>query len=159
MELTGDQVSLEAWIQPFGNSYLDGQGNQAFVATKEAYQGVTTYGLQVGGNWGTQVNFEVTTIENGDVIVGWNQALPTDQWTHVVGLYTGSEMRLYINGALVASEAQSGTFRNGPDPFWIGRFPRVNGYDTAYYGKVDEVALYDRALTPAEVAAHYQGVY
>ena len=34
---------------------------------------------------------------------------PYNEWMHVAGVYDGSELRLYANGTLVASEAYSGT--------------------------------------------------
>ena len=93
----------------------------------------------------------------------WNSivgpAVVQGEWAHVVGTYDGTDMKLYVNGVL------AGTVLNAPyDPnvlvaLWIGAGGTEAGAGQAgsflWEGQVDEVALYDRALTLSEVQAHY----
>ena len=72
--------------------------------------------------------------------------IPTNAWTHVVASYDGDTIRIYQNGALIQSAASPGV-ANYPAG---GKF-RIGG--SFFRGWVDEVAMYDRALTPAQVAA------
>lgn len=76
-------------------------------------------------------------------------------WQHVVAVYTGSEVKLYVNGNEMASDvppAQFPMLRNTGAPLILGD-RGYTGWD--YNGLLDEVAIYTSALTPAEVQSHY----
>jgi len=80
-----------------------------------------------------------------------------DRWYYVVGTYDGVKMRLYVDGQLDgelgAPEVNGGTI-DYPDSygFTIGA---CYGGCSLLSGIVDEVALYDKALSAERVAAHY----
>lgn len=74
-------------------------------------------------------------------------------WYHVAGVYTGSKLQIYVNGSLTEVNATgSSTDTNGD--FSIGR---LGGVTTNYYfdGVADDCAVFDRALTEAEVLSMY----
>lgn len=71
-----------------------------------------------------------------------------NQWHHFVGTYDGTTVKLYIDGSLAASNAQSGLTTSFTGGVVIGG---VN----ANAPSVDEVAVYPYALTPAQVSTHY----
>ncbi len=76
-------------------------------------------------------------------------------WQHVVAVYDGATVKLYLNGNEVASDvppAQFPMLRNTGAPLILGD-RGYTGWD--YNGLVDEVAIYTTALTPAEVQSHY----
>jgi hypothetical protein len=159
LEIPGNQVSLEAWIYLFGNSYLNGQGHAGAIAVKDSYDtGRPSYGLEIGLNWSDNLAFRLSTTENDTVELHSGEACPINQWIHVAGVYDGSEMRLYANGVLKNSIPQHGSISNGSLPFWMGKHAGSNGYDFAYYGKIDEVAVYSTALSSADVLSHFQSV-
>jgi glucose/arabinose dehydrogenase len=73
-----------------------------------------------------------------------------DQWHHVVVVYTGSQKQLYIDGALNASANYTQVIRTNNLNVRMGmnqEFPSA-----MFGGALDEVRIYGRALTPAEVA-------
>ncbi len=75
-------------------------------------------------------------------------------WHHVVGVYSGSlgQAALYIDGTLVNSATgTAGAIAASMQPLEIGRW---FGGDT-FAGGIDEVAIYDHALTAAQVAQHF----
>jgi prepilin-type N-terminal cleavage/methylation domain-containing protein len=82
-------------------------------------------------------------------------------WVYVTGVYDGSSIRLYFNGAQVASTGVSGAFTNsaGTVPFCIG----VNAGATTctggspFSGSIDDVRAYSRGLTPTEVQLLFVG--
>jgi Concanavalin A-like lectin/glucanases superfamily len=158
LEIPGSQVSVEAWIYPFGNSYQNGGADAMFIAVKEHSDGQSAYGLTLGANWGDELTFFVTT-QNGQAEAYSHETCPVNQWTHVAGVYDGSNIMLYVNGVLKTTAPQTGAILNGPFPFWIGKYRGgASGDDWAYYGKIDEVAIYDKALSATEVLEHSQGV-
>lgn len=77
---------------------------------------------------------------------------PTGEWVHLAGVYTGKEMRIHVNGEIVASVAASGTMKRPPNNrVFIGtKSPHAPAGDS-WHGVIDEVAVFDRALTESEI--------
>lgn len=94
--------------------------------------------------------------------------LPLRTWNHVVLVRDGENVAVYLNGdpgPEVAGRAAVG-YASGVEQVFLGGRPiggsleqtateRADGLAN-FEGKIDEVSVYDRALTPAEVAAHYK---
>jgi hypothetical protein len=77
------------------------------------------------------------------------------RWVHLAGLYDGTAWRLFRNGLEVAStaEARGAVLVNGN---WaLGA--SGTGTERFFEGLLDEVAIYNRALSPQEIQNHYQG--
>jgi len=71
------------------------------------------------------------------------------KWYHVVGVYDGESQRVYVNGKLEV--VQEKTFAPaGLESLTFGR-----DFGTAFRGAMDEVRIYNRALTASEIAQHY----
>ncbi len=76
-------------------------------------------------------------------------------WNHVVLVRDGEDVQVYLNGHTdpeIAGPASINPLPTNNDWFFAGR----NDAFANLEGKLSEVALYDRALTPDEVARHYQ---
>jgi hypothetical protein len=69
-------------------------------------------------------------------------------WTHLAATYSGAQLRLYVNGALVASTPVTGSYAVNSNPLWIGGNAV---YGEHFRGKLDDVRVYNRALTLAEI--------
>jgi hypothetical protein len=80
-------------------------------------------------------------------------AVPRGAWTHLAGVYDGAVARLYVNGVEMASQALTGSFAPDTTPVILGG----NVNDTSGVpmelvpGRIDELMLYARALTAAEI--------
>jgi hypothetical protein len=78
-----------------------------------------------------------------------NIPFPANTWTHVAGTFDGSAYRIYVNGALVAT--QPGVL--GPvvsDPLLIGGDGTC--LSEPFVGRLDEVQIYDQALSASDIA-------
>jgi hypothetical protein len=75
-------------------------------------------------------------------------------WVHVFVVYDGTAIRAYINGEQVASLPADGDILGNADPLAIGDY---GGYGSwfKFGGKIDDVRIYRRALSPAEVRTLY----
>lgn len=84
-------------------------------------------------------------------------AFVPDSFYHLIAAYDGSLMTIYINGVLTAYKTLTGTIRPTALPFLMGQMLE----DDASYnfkGILDEVRLFDYALSPAAAATLYQQV-
>lgn len=71
---------------------------------------------------------------------------------HVVGTYDGSTLRLYVDGVQVASTLQAGSVDATTRPLRIGS---PDGASNAFSGTIDDVAVYDRALSSNLIYGHW----
>ena len=76
--------------------------------------------------------------------------LPLNTWTHLAATYDGATLRLFVNGTQVGSRAltgalltSTGVLRIGGNAIW-GEF---------FQGRIDEIRIYNRALSPGEIQA------
>jgi hypothetical protein len=76
--------------------------------------------------------------------------LPTNAWTHLAATYDGSTQKFYVNGVLVGSQSQTGAITFSSGALRIGGDSVWGEYFTGY---VDEVRIYNRALTQAEITS------
>ena len=145
--VTGAAVSMECWVK--ANAFKTGSpGISGVIGMENGYDaamlrfgdaGITSDKLQfVLGIAGDQQKLTSTT------------SFSPNTWYHVAGTYDGTTMRLYVNGLLNASMAFPGTV-TGTGLFTMGR-----NYDNTRIlnGSVDEVRVWTRTLTAAEILAN-----
>lgn len=85
---------------------------------------------------------------NRDVAGG--TVMATDVWYHVAGVYSqGNYIRTFVNGALDRELATATVLASTPGTFKIGRYPYQSG--NFWNGTLDDVRVYNRALTAAEI--------
>ncbi|MHA3771729.1 golvesin C-terminal-like domain-containing protein [Verrucomicrobiota bacterium sgz303538] len=83
----------------------------------------------------------------GSLLLLQSKSLKTDVWYHVAIVYTGTSGSMYINGQLAATG--SGTIVGNTNPINIGG---AIGGTRDFNGSIDDVRIYSKALTGAEVA-------
>ncbi|MEN9913003.1 MAG: hypothetical protein RLY66_411 [Candidatus Parcubacteria bacterium] len=134
------KFSLSAWI----NLSATQAGEWGSIIMKEY-----SFGLEIRNN-----NTVYASVGNGST---WSNVIQTPiasgVWKHVVQTYDGTTNRLYIDGALVTSGA--GAFTNTASNLLIGSW---NGSSEYFKGKIDEVRVYNGALSAAEVSSLYSSV-
>lgn len=79
------------------------------------------------------------------------------EWVHIVATYDGTTQKLYINGSLDKSAITSQTISTTTKAKIGSR--NFSARANEFLGKIDELAIYDRALTAAEVTEIYRIKY
>jgi len=131
-------MTVEAWVDPsvVNNAWRD-----------VIYKGKDNYFLE-----GTSLSGSVPgaggTFGASDQVLYGAAGLPTNTWSHLAATYDGSNIRLYVNGAQTASAAQSGMIATSTNPLQIGG---DSFYGQFYKGTIDEVRIYNVALTAAQI--------
>lgn len=87
----------------------------------------------------------------GDDITS-NATIQQGAWYHVVGTYDGATATIYINGAYDNSAAKS--WNTVLSKAYVGE--QINDFAEYFSGTIDDVRVYSRALSAAEVASLYQ---
>jgi Concanavalin A-like lectin/glucanases superfamily/Lysyl oxidase len=140
--LSPDRVSVEAWIEA---AALPRRGRVAVIAGKSG-----SYSLGLSG---PQLEFTVWLAGRVFHLRAPVGAIEARRVEHVVGVYDGSALRLFVDGARVAGARRPGEIAVGSRPFEVGS---GGSSGRAFRGRIDEVAVYGKALAGARVAAHYR---
>ncbi|HEC75825.1 MAG TPA: hypothetical protein ENI33_01015 [Thermoplasmatales archaeon] len=75
------------------------------------------------------------------------------EWYHVTATFNGQCVRIYVNGVLEDSNQAGGTLSHPKENICIGCRPY--SYVYFFHGIIDEIRIYNRALTASEIQAHY----
>ena len=139
------RLSVEAWV--FRSAAAVDYSTVLMKTTSNSWNDGYGLGYQTGGTFTFWVQNYSTNRATG--------TLPLNAWTHVVGTYDGVNVRLYFNGAQVSSGTAPASLTHSSQPFQIGL-----GQGGSYYwnGRVDDVSIYNRALSAAEVLSRYTEV-
>lgn len=125
---------------------VDLTGVQTFLG-QNWEEGPTFYTYLWEGSIGAAIYF----IDNGAPFQVWGPKLPANTWYHIAITYDGSNAKIYINGGLVTTTPKTGTMAKNTSPLYVGGRKDAE----RVRGSLDDIRIYRRALTAAEVAAQY----
>jgi hypothetical protein len=133
-------MTLEAWVRPSSLS------DWRTVLLKQGSGGLT-YSLYASNDDSLP---ESDIYVGGDKMAGAPEALLLNAWSHLAATYDGTRLRLYVNGVEVGSRSLSGAMATSTGVLRIGG---NSVWDEFFEGGIDEIRIYNRALTPAEILA------
>ncbi|MEV0750115.1 PA14 domain-containing protein (plasmid) [Streptomyces sp. NBC_00184] len=144
VDTTGD-YTVSAWAS------LDAlPGNYATIVSQDGRRQENPFYLQYG-----QGGFAFST--PGAHRARVEMTPETGRWYHVVGVRSGDEIKLYVDGKLAATSA-AGTADVSTGALSVGRAKWSGGNTDFWNGSVDQVAVFDKALTADEVSALHDTV-
>lgn len=134
-------MTVACWIKP-----------DTFDATWQAFvcKGDYSWRLHRSGDT-NQVNFACSGLSQLDVT--GTTDVNDGQWHHIAGIYDGANLYVYVDGNLDASVASTGQIANTGDPVFIGS--NASMANREFKGLIDDVCIFNRALTADEIASLY----
>ena len=147
-DLRPPQFTIAAWVYP----NVQNGNYQTVVAKGSAVNDDDTYylGMVDGAAY-------FWTKHSGSTALLTGGAVPPNQWSQVAATFDGSTKSLYINGLLVAKQGGLGPLTYDPQtiPLTIGSDWAANAPAYLFNGLLDEVSLFNRPLTQAEITGLY----
>jgi hypothetical protein len=140
-------MTIEAWVRPSSSS-----GWRTILYKERAAEGLS-WALYSSDDSAPPAVYAARTGSLWSHATG-SSMLPLNAWRHVVGTYDGTTLRLYVNGSLVRSVALGGAMLVGDGPLRIGgNAPSLPFGGQFFRGVIDEIRIYNRALTLSEIRA------
>ncbi|MCK4885895.1 MAG: LamG domain-containing protein [Planctomycetes bacterium] len=146
-----DQITIAGWIKVWGwarwgsNDTIICKGNDSWKLYRDGsndYHGPLTFTLSgVSPSGGVSVY----GIEDENT------------WNHIGAVYDGTKMCLYVDGILKSSVAASGNINTNNAKVSIAT--NIESLDHQYKGRIDDLRVYDRALSIVEIAHLAQAYY
>jgi hypothetical protein len=153
-------VTVEAWVW-LDPSLPSGRGGEQIVFKKNTwsawFEGYSLLKLPVDNGDGTSSDrFQFCVSRYGNQVVINSQTIAQrGAWYHVAATYDGSQSMLYVNGAAEASATPGFALDYDTTPVFIGTSGTWPPYLSMFGGIIDEVSIYNRALSANEIAAIY----
>jgi hypothetical protein len=151
-------MTLQAWIKPSRIGYW-----QNIISKWDGcYQvpGQRSYVLGLDPDNHVYVGISRDGTDSTALSTSSSSVVPTTDWSHVLGTYDGSTLRIYVNGVLEASQSygSSGNIFQGTNALSIGAV--IGGCSpgsmiSMFAGLIDEPIIHGRALSGAEVLSTY----
>jgi hypothetical protein len=146
--------SIECWVQASSQQFF----SQALVVDKShGWTDGTGWGMQtvpgtgqagffygIGGPTGDPMYFPYVTTTN---------SILDDQWHHLAGVWTGTQLEIYEGGVLQGSLSQTNLPASNSRDVEIGRSWGAGAPARFFRGLIDEVTYFNRALSSNDVAA------
>ena len=152
------------------NSYIDVPHSTSLNIANSYSVEFWVYNLNNSGGWYSTVskdnwfsnqgfiNYIAATVIASVNCAASNHAtttLPINAWIHIAVTYENNTLKVYKNGSLVATENQS--FANATTSLRFGARHQNDGTGITnfFFGKLDDIGLWNRALTPSEIQQLY----
>jgi len=136
LDFQTDEATVEAWIYP--NAI---EADKHTIYRKADVKDKFIFRLN-----GSNVEFYLETDAGPNNILAGD--IEASKWQHVLARYDGSNMEVFVNGISVGSVAHSGNIVSDTADVYIGSRPS----DRRYNGIIDELRVYNRALSAKEIS-------
>ena len=149
-------MTVTAWVYLDSTSSVHGARNGRIIG-KMGGGGRRAWSTGIEINT-AGVDFPATlqvSSDGGDVIGVHEPTLPADQWVHYAGVYTpGASLAVYLDGDLAGIRTDGipvSQYSANGQPALIGHRPECP--NCGWYGSLDEVRIYNEALTEQQIEA------
>ena len=161
VSLAPNNISVSVWANRSSEGY-PGQGMTLINRYEQGYSnpnGQTWFiGLPASPN--TTINASVLQAapsNNQAVLTNFGPFLGLNNWTHIVMTFDGISLKQFINGLLTSTVPANGFTLNtaGTSGISIGMSDQANGHWWPLDGNIDDIGIWNRALTECEIQNLY----
>jgi len=148
LDLTNDEVSLSAWVRK------ESAGAEMKVLAKWADAGSRfQYLLSISSG---EALFAI--FDGGTQIAQGTTTLSVGQWFHLAGSYDGSNLRVYLNGVLEDTTANTGNMSSTTAPVRIGAGSGGSGTEQPFDGDIGPCGIWRVGLSGNEIQSLAAGI-
>ena len=143
--------SIAAWIKTDG--FRDNEEDMVIISLADHTKDNETLGLFIGADEGGKACIRAR--KGSDKTVNGTSVLTDGKWHQLVGVYSSKNIRkLYVDGALEASDGRKSDFPKNIDLLTFGRWgdKSPNSY---FKGNIDEVQVWNKTLSQEEITYLY----
>ena len=156
-DLAGDKLTILAWVWPDTHDHVFDR--KAHIISKSDGLFSNDYFWMIrtqAVGMETRLRFLLRTQGLTTGLTGIGGNVPLNKWTLAAVTYDGVRMRIYQDGVEVGSCAKAGNIEQDDGvKAWIGGNPS-DKHDRPWHGRIDEVAIFDRALSADEIMSLYK---
>ncbi len=152
LDIPAEHLTLMAWINAD-----DFDTNDARILSKSTSTQSAAHVWMLSTISGPHLRLRLRTDDGSptSTLIGADGTLVAGTWHHVAATYDGVAMRLYQDGVEVGSAPRAGAVFQAPNvDAYIGANPGAG--DKVFDGRIDDLKIFGRALTPAEIAVEMQ---
>lgn len=144
-----DTFTVSAWVKP---SAAPDVGGFAARIVENSY--ASSFALGYYNNGTAKV---VQLSIEGNALFGVSD-IPLGEWSHVVATFDGAVANVYVNGVFDSTGDFSGSITPGSVslPIYVGTYFGSPGELASFVGAIDDVRVYDRALSSSDVTELYE---
>jgi hypothetical protein len=165
-DLKPTNLTIEVWVRfsslnskRYGTYGGGPPAGEQFIVTKPNIQVNPYQSAYVLYKWrnGSVDNFEfeVDSTNGTQVYVTSSVSIQTNVWYHVAAVRGSNYVQLFVNGQPTSRATVSFAQNYGTEPLFIGSSGQPSYWDAMFEGSLDEVSLYNRALSTNEIVAIY----
>jgi hypothetical protein len=137
--------SVSIWVNSIANNQF-----VHYIGLREPGSQTKFWQIYSLANVGGVSGLAFQTNENFEMLgtLALNVSLPINTWVNIIGTYEFGNWKLYLNGTLITSTTSTKVFDNNINTILtIGN----SGNFQPFYGKLDDIRIYNRALTQEEI--------
>ncbi|MFC2134448.1 amidohydrolase family protein [Bacteroidota bacterium] len=152
-ELNPDQITVELWFRA-RDPYLQNQsgGEQILLDKPDESAG---YNLRLVG---TEYPLSIQAMFGEPNVALAENVIEQNVWYHAAATQDGSEVKLYLNGLLVAYSLNTSVYESSSSVnLRIGEFVGYPWYTLGFIGDVDELCIWNYARSPEQIAGDVEG--
>ena len=140
-----DAITIEAWVK-----YVDIVDRGIII--KGTPWADWSYQLKINSGKYPQFSITDTGSEVGGTPCASTDLITANEWMHIIGTYDGQNLKIYMNGILKRTVADTDGIATSVTSLFIGN----DGSSLAPHGTIDELSIYNYALDVDIIKLHYR---
>ena len=147
-------ITISAWFYS-STLYCNGDAHAIIRRFQNGYNNPNgeAWGLTVGQNSSLDGFIKTQSPSNQGYLSSTGPGALSNQWVNVILSFDGTLLKQYINGQLYDTDSSPGFLLNitGNSGISIGVSDQANGHWAPFDGKLDDIGIWNRALTACEI--------